>query len=38
MAKIVREQRFNAGVQNGNTRFGHAVQQEDGVIWKEETS
>merc|ERR1711935_19224 len=38
MAKIIQEQRFNTGVNNGDMRFGHAVQQEDGVIIKEETS
>ena len=34
MAKIIQEQRFNAG----DGRFGHAAQQEDGVIFKEETT
>ena len=33
MAKIIQEQRFNAG----DGRFGHAAQQEDGVIFKEQT-
>lgn len=34
MAKIIQEQRFNAG----NGRFGHAGQQEDGIIFKEEST
>ena len=33
MAKIIQEQRFNSG----DGRFGHAAQQEDGVIFKEES-
>ena len=37
MAKIIQEQRFNTGAQGDDVRFGHAVQQEDGVIIKEET-
>ena len=38
MAKIIQEQRFNTGAQGDDVRFGHAVQQEDGVIIKEETT
>merc|ERR1712038_1596749 len=34
MAKIIQEQRFNTG----KGRFGHATQQEDGVIIKEEST
>ena len=34
MAKIIQEQRFNIG----DGRFGHAAQQEDGVLIKEESS
>jgi len=34
MAKIIQEQRFNVG----DGRFGHAAQQEDGVLIKEESS
>jgi hypothetical protein len=34
MAKIIQEQRFNTG----DGRFGHAAQQEDDTIFKEETS
>ena len=34
MAKIIQEQRFNVG----DGRFGNAVQQEDGVLIKEESS
>merc|ERR1712038_910070 len=33
MCKIIQEQRFNSGA----GRFGHAAQQEDGVIIKEES-
>lgn len=33
MAKIIQEQRFNAG----NGRFGHATQQEDGILVREES-
>merc|ERR1711935_822547 len=33
MAKIIQEQRFNTGVNNGDMRFGHAVQQEDGKLY-----
>jgi hypothetical protein len=38
MAKIIQEQRFNTGGAGEDMRFGHAVQQEDGVIIKEETT
>ena len=38
MAKIIQEQRFNTGGSGKDMRFGHAVQQEDGVIIKEETT
>ena len=34
MAKIIQEQRFNAG----DGRFGNAVQQEDNIIIKEQSS
>ena len=33
MAKIIQEQRFNLG----NDRFGHAAQQEDGTMTREES-
>ena len=33
LAKIIQEQRFNVG----NQKFGHAAQQEDGVILREES-
>ena len=34
LAKIVQEQRFNVG----NSQFGHAAQQEDGVLIREEST
>ena len=34
LAKIVQEQRFNVA----NDKFGHAAQQEDGVIIREESN
>ena len=34
MAKIIQEQRFNLG----NDQFGHAAQQEDGTMTREEST